>query len=134
MNNNNISSEPRDTLDKKIIDITYDDIRAMLRENERDARECESVTKDSYAGNHYYSGNPGDERLEYYGEVLYRDPKTSGFVMQYPHGVVIRQAERNHYYRGENQLFSKSVPSLMRKLNQFNNVQEKELYKIVADM
>ena len=129
-----ISRRYTEKLDNRIIEITCDDIRSMIKENERDAKECRAVTKDSYAGKNYYSDNPSNLRSEFYKEVLYRDPKTSGFIVQYPHGVVIRQAERNHYYRGENQIFSKSVPSLSRKLNQFNNEEDKELYKLVADM
>lgn len=129
-----ISRRYTDKLDNRIIDITYDDIRSMIQMNERDAKECEAITKDSYAGKNYYTDNPSNLRLEFYKEVLYRDPKTSGFIMQYPHGVVVRQAERSHYYRGENQIFSKSVPSLTRKLNQYNNEEDKELYKLVTDM
>ncbi|KAB2953747.1 FRG domain-containing protein [Heliorestis acidaminivorans] len=129
-----ISRRYTDKLDNRIIDITYEDIKALLHENEKDAKECEAVTRDSYAGKNFYSDNPSNLRFEFYKEVLYRDPKTSGFIMQYPHGVVIRQAERNNYYRGENQIFSKSVPSLIRTLNQYNREIDKELYKLVADM
>ncbi|MDF0727077.1 FRG domain-containing protein [Cytobacillus sp. S13-E01] len=129
-----ISSRYTDKLDNRIIDITYDDIRALFFENERDKKECEAVTKDTYAGNNYYSGIPGNEHLDLYKEFLYRDPKTSGFIMKYPHGIVIRQAERNNYYRGENQIYSKSVPSLTRRLNQYNSEGDKELYKLLADM
>ncbi|MBG9544614.1 hypothetical protein ABE29_18100 [Cytobacillus firmus] len=129
-----ISRRYTDKLDNRIIDITYDDIKALFHENEKDAKECEAITKDSYAGKNFYSDNPSNSRFEFYKEVLYRDPKTSGFIMQYPHGVVIRQAERNNYFRGENQIFSKSVPSLIRKLNQYNSESDKELYKLVADM
>lgn len=129
-----ISRRYTDKLDNRIIDITYDDIRTMVHENERDAKECEAVTKDSYTGKNYYSDNPSNSHFEFNKEVLYRDPKTSGFIIQYPHGVVIRQAERNNYYRGENQIFLKSVPSLIRKLNQFDNEEDKEPYKLVAFM
>lgn len=129
-----ISRRYTDKLDNRIIDITYDDIKNMYYENERDARECEEVTRDTYAGNNYYSDNPNNFRFEFYKECLYRDPKTAGFIMQYPHGLIIRQAERNNYYRGENQIYAKSVPSLTRKLYKFDSKEDKELYKLVADM
>ena len=106
-----ISRRYTDKLDNRIIDITYDDIRALFLENERDKKECEAVTKDTYAGSNYYSGNPRNERFELYKEFLYRDPKTSGFIMQYPHGIVIRQAERNNYEKhGDGSRVSLIIP------------------------
>jgi hypothetical protein len=73
-----ISRRYTDKLDNRIIDITYYDIRAMFHENERDAKECKAVARDTYAGNNYYSDNPSNSHFEFYKEVLYRDPKTSG--------------------------------------------------------
>lgn len=46
-----ISSRYTDKLNNKIIDITYDDIQEMFYKNERDAKECEAVTKDTYTDN-----------------------------------------------------------------------------------
>lgn len=37
-------------------------------------------------------------------------------------------------YRGENQIFPESLPSLHRKLKQYSSKKEKELYRLVADM
>ena len=39
-----------------------------------------------------------------------------------------------NYYRGENQIYQNSIPSLLRKLNQFSSEKDKALYRIVADM
>lgn len=94
--------------------------------------ECKQITTDSYAGNNYY-GTSGNDRLDFFKEVLYRDPKTSGFLMEYPHGIIIKQAERNHYYRGENQKYEKSLSSLLRKLNTLTN-NERLIYEFVAHM
>ena len=94
--------------------------------------ECKQITTDSYAGNNYY-GTSGNDRLDFFKEVLYRDPKTSGFLMEYPHGIIIKQAERNHYYRGENQKYEKSISSLLRKLNNLPN-NEKIIYEFIAHM
>lgn len=121
--------------------ITYDDIRRMYDENLCDAAECESVTQSSYRGESFYSndGRPGtgklqDNRMAFFKEVLYRDTKTSGFVMSYPHGVVIQQGERGSYYRGENQIYDKSGTTLSRKLDQYSFDREKLLYRLIADM
>lgn len=39
-----------------------------------------------------------------------------------------------NYYRGENQIYQNSIPSLLRRLNQFSSEKDKALYRIVADM
>ena len=72
--------------------------------------------------------------MAFFKEVLYRDRKTAGFMMEYPHGIVISQGERNSYYRGENQIFSKSQPSLYRSLERFSSQKDKELYRFIANM
>lgn len=54
--------------------------------------------------------------------------------MKYQHGVVISQGERNSYYRGENQIFSKSQPSLFRSLEKFTTHEDQELYRFIANM
>ncbi|MDE5553385.1 MAG: FRG domain-containing protein, partial [Malacoplasma sp.] len=116
-------------------------IRQMYEENKRDEEEVKRVTASSDRGESYYNDGktPGNEkinnsRLAFYKEVAYRDQKTSGFLMPYPHGVVIKQGERNHYYRGENQIFDKSQPTLLRRLTQFDNDEERMLYRIIAYM
>lgn len=119
-------------LTNEVKDITYDDIKRLYNENLRDERECNQITIDSYAGNHYY-GTSGNDLLDFFKEVLYRDPKTSGFLMEYPHGIIIKQAERNHYYRGENQKYEKSISSLLRKLNNLPN-NKKIIYEFIAHM
>lgn len=122
-------------------EITYDDIQMMHRENLKDKMECKDVTESSNRGESYYADDnkPGEGkidnfRLAFYKEVLYRDAKTSGFMMQYPYGVVISQGERNSYYRGENQIYPKSQSSLYRSLEKISSEKDKQLYRLVADM
>ncbi len=54
--------------------------------------------------------------------------------LYYPHGVVVEQAQRGNYYRGENQIYPESLPTLQRSLKRFSDIKEKELYRLVADM
>ncbi len=121
-------------------EITYDDIRTMYLENMRDAEECREVTESTNRGENYYPGDArGSDKMPdfhsaFFKEVLYRDRKTAGFVMEYPHGLVISQGERNSYYRGENRLYPKSQPSLFRTLANFTSQQDQALYKLIADM
>ncbi len=119
-------------LNNNVRDISYEDIRKIYQENLKDAEECRRITNDTYDGKSYY-GTLGNWRHEFYKEVLLRDIKTSGFIMTYPHGTIIRQAERNHYYRGENQRYNKSIPSLLRRLDGLSN-HDKELYKFISEM
>lgn len=120
-------------LDNEIIDITLKDIEDLYITNIEDKNECDAVTQSTYRNENYYEQNKYDF-FSFSKEVLYRDSKTSGFLMQYPHGTIITQAERNHYYRGESQIFPASIPHLMRKLKDFNSTEEKETYKMIADM
>lgn len=121
--------------------ISSDDLMQMHLQNERDAAECRAVTESSNRGESYYAGDgrPGNEKIAdsraaFFREVLYRDAKTAGYMMEYPHGVVISQGERNSYYRGENQVFAKSQPSLYRSMEKFSSREDKELYRFIANM
>lgn len=60
--------------------------------------------------------------------------KTSGFVMSFPHGTVIRQGEREHYYRGEKKIYTQSSTTLSRALRKIESDKDKLLYRLVADM
>jgi len=138
---NYISERRSQTLSNDPYEITRDDIQMMYRENLKDQMECEKVTESSNRGESYYADDnkPGEgkidnSRLAFYKEVLYGDAKTSGFMMQYPHGVVISQGERNSYYRGENQIYPKSQSSLYRPLEKLSSEKDKQLYRLVADM
>lgn len=119
--------------------ITYDDIRKLYEENKKDENEVKNVTESSNRGETYYNDGitPGNEKIDNFNlaflkEVVYRDSKTSGFLMEYPHGTVIRQGERNHYYRGENQIFPQSQPTLLRRLELYDSEQERTVERLIA--
>lgn len=130
--NNILSNEP--------YELTYSDLKNMIAQNERDKQECKHVTESSYRGESYYAndGHPGNEKIDnfhmaMFKEILYRDAKTDGFMMEYPHGIIINQGQRNSYYRGENQIFQKSQPTLYRMLEKLSD-ENKNVYKFVASM
>lgn len=138
---NYITSRRGDTLSNEPYEISYDDIRKMYFENIKDAEECKRVTESSMRGESYYygDGRPGTEKTKDFNaalfkEILYRDAKTSGFMMEYPHGKVIKQAERNSYYRGENQIYLKSQATLYRSLELFQDEESRQLYRMITDM
>ena len=138
---NYIAKHPNGKRSNKPVMITYDDIKKMYEENLREARECERVTESTRRGESYYAndGRPGNEkindfRMAFFKEVFYRDVKTSGHVMGYPHGTVITQGERESYYRGENKIHLQSGTSLSRPLAKLSSEKDRMLYRLVADM
>ena len=120
-------------LDNTIHTIGKEQLKILFTDNEKEEQECKSVTESTYRGESFLS-TKGNMNYEMSLEYLYRDPRTSGLRMYYPHGVVISQSERKNYYRGENQIFLSSIPSLLRSLNKYKTQKEKELYRLVADM
>lgn len=118
-----ITGKERKKLSNEPYEISVCDIQYIMRQNEQDKLECRHVTESSYRGETYYQndGHPGNEKIPdftmaFFKEFLYRDMKTDGFVLQYPHGTIISQGRRNSYFRGEKQIYTRSVPSLLRQL------------------
>ena len=120
-------------LENRIHDITYDQLMLLYEDNLREAEESRKITQSSYRGESFISAG-GNFSAESEKEYLLRYPKTAGMRTYYPHGIVIEQSERRNFYRGENQIFSSSIPSLLRKLNQYKTQEDKELYRLIADM
>lgn len=120
-------------LDNSVYDITYDQLKMLYEDNEREAEESRKLTESSYRGESFFTPN-GNVNRELELEYLLRDPKTSGMKMYYPHGIVIGQSQRRNYYRGEKQIYPASVSSLHRSLGRYRTLKEKELYRLVADM
>ncbi|MCI6637880.1 MAG: FRG domain-containing protein [Bilifractor sp.] len=115
-------------------DITFDDIKKLYRDNRKEAKECLEMTQSSYRGENFIDQTDKYGRYGFYKDYTERDPRTSGYRIFYPHGTVIQQAMRRNFYRGESQVYEKSEPSLLRKLNRYKTQKEKELYRLVADM
>nr|WP_300129588.1 FRG domain-containing protein [uncultured Butyricicoccus sp.] len=138
---NYISAKDGEKLSNQPYLIDSNTLKSMLAQNERDKAECRSVTESSYRGESYYAndGRPGSDkvanwRAAFFKECLYRDRKTDGFSMLYPHGNIIQQGELNSYYRGENQVHLRSVPILQRRLNDLPSENDRMVYKFVAAM
>lgn len=120
-------------LDNTVHEITCDQLKQLYDDNLQETKESEEITASSYRGESYYTEG-GNLNYEFEKEILQRNPKTAGMKMYYPHGVIIQQAARRNYYRGENQIYPSSIPSLLRTLKKYKSQKEKELYRIVADM
>ncbi len=120
-------------LDNTIHDITEKQVKELWEDNRKEAAESRRMTEASYRGENYYE-KIKDFNAAFLMEITYRDSKTSGMKVYYPHGVVIEQANRRNYFRGENQIYPSSIPKLLRKLNEYNSKKDKELYRLVSDM
>ncbi len=119
----------------RVFELSTEQIAAFQRQNQREARRGERMTASSYRGENYWN-QCSDFSAAMDLEYLYRDPLTAGMQIEYPHGVVLRQPARSSFFRGENQLYEHSVPTLLRRLNQAyrGDAAAQELYRMVADM
>ena len=122
-----------------LYEISKKDILRLLQISEIEANECRRVTESSLRGESYYKGDgrPGDEKLQdsrlaFYKEVLYRDTKTDRFAINHVHGTVIKQAERNHYFRGENAIYPSSKPSFFR--GRPEDPEKRFIYDLTAEL
>ncbi|KUK65827.1 MAG: Uncharacterized protein XD84_0263 [Desulfotomaculum sp. 46_80] len=115
----------------KIQELSESDIYVLLKQNEADRIFAENIIMNRRSGKDPYA--KGDFRLNFYKEVM-SDMYIDGFVMTYPHGTIVRQAKRSFYYRGENQLYSTTSPSLCRFLKNIENEEERAVERFVADM
>lgn len=114
----------------KVID--HSDLMEFLREDMIDQLRGEEMTRSTLSGENFYTTR--NSLLEVCREYLERDPQTDAFLIQYPHGIILEQSKRRFFYRGEKQIYPRSESSLKRKLRQFNNIKDQELYRLVADM
>lgn len=65
---------------------------------------------------------------------MIRMHNTDGVIIDFPYGKrIITFSTTRHFFRGENQIYHKSVPSLNRKIDLMDQ-KEKELYRIVANL
>jgi hypothetical protein len=71
-------------------------------------------------------------RLEFYKDG-FNDMLKDGYIMKYPHGTVIRQADRKYHYRGENTIFPTSKPTFIRKVENLYG-KEKQVEEFVANL
>ncbi len=113
------------------IDITKEQIFALLKGNETDRIKAEEIRKSRDKNYNPYPN--GWNRHDFFKEV-FSDMYIDGFIMTYPHGTVVRQAQRSYFYRGENQLFDSSQASLYRRLNKIKNSEELMIEEFVAYM
>ena len=120
-------------LDNAVHEISYEQLKILYEDNHRETEESQKITASSYRGECFYTQG-GNLNYEFDKEILLRDPKTAGTRIYYPHGIVLEQAARRNFYRGENQIFAESIPLLLRTLRKYSSLKEKELYRFVADM
>ena len=115
-------------------DITLDDIRQMLKENDEDRIFGQNVTtQPDNPVFHPIERGLTDQNV--FQEMM-MDSFYDGYLMRYPDpvGVVIRQPQRKYFYRGENQLYPTTMSSLGRVVHEVKSNQRKEVEKLIADV
>lgn len=121
--------------DEKITALSYEQIRDFHKQNLHEMKKGQYMTASSYNGENYWN-QINNLHVAMDLEYLYRDSLTAGMRIEYPHGIVLQQSARSSFFRGENQIYDDSVPTLLRKLN--NDYKDdsmgQTLYRIVADM
>ena len=120
-------------LDNTIHNVTMNQLMYLYEENKKELKQSRRVTQETYNGRTAFDYIQND-RVAIYEESLNRQPRTDGVLIKYPYGTIIQQSETGHFYRGENKIYTDSTPSLYRKLKQFVSQDEKNLYRLVADM
>lgn len=120
-------------LDNTIHNVTMNQLMYLYEENKKELKQSRRVTQETYNGRTAFDYIQND-RVAIYEELLNRQPRTDGVLIKYPYGTIIQQSETGHFYRGENKIYTDSTPSLYRKLKQFVSQDEKNLYRLVADM
>lgn len=111
--------------------ITGADILSMLKKN------CEdNLTNNQIRNNrdNNYNPYPNGWNMHDFSREINTDMKVDGFLVTYPHGSVIKQADRSFHYRGENQIHGSSQATLYRKLNGIKNKEKKFVEEFVAYM
>ena len=118
--------------DNEFHEITSDDIKRLWDDNERELEEGKQITQTSFQANPLNDWS----RQNFYDEMLVNDPKTNGFIIHHLHGTIIEQSMNRSFFRGENRIFSRSIPSLLRAIKKRNylTMEEIELYRLVSDM
>ena len=123
-----------DGLNKTVHDISFDQIKLLYNDNLREEKEGRDITNSSYRGESFFDSNNSFKTFDPYKEFVYRDAMTDGFQIYYPHGVILEQSRRRSFFRGENQIYPSSVPTLIRSLRNYSSRKEKEIYRMVSDM
>lgn len=109
--------------------ISEKDIEQLMQLAEEDDRWSERVREEVK----FKMKNPSTIDSDFLIDE-YRIMNTRGTVIQFPYGDrIITFDSKRHFYRGENQIFQKSQPSLNRKLQEKDD-KTQELYRAISNL
>lgn len=107
-----------------------EDIYSLLKENEEERINNQLLKRQIEESPTDFVGGKFD-RTKVYRAFLFEDMHKDGFVIEYPHGLVVRQSDRKWHYRGENACYATSRPTFIRKLKG-KSIEEKNVAQFVA--
>lgn len=111
----------------KIHELSAGDMKELLKLADEEDAWCQRVKEEA----EYFDKHPGEGGPVFLNQR--RIMNISGATVRFPYGDIITFNSRRHFFRGENQQFAESVPSLNRKIK-FLKPEDKELYRAVANM
>jgi hypothetical protein len=111
--------------------ISKQDIFSLLKENEEDRIYAEKIKEHRETN---YNPYPNGWNMHDFYKDFFSDMYIDGWISRYPHGTVVRQAQRSYYYRGESQVFSSSQSSLHRTLKKITDKEEALVKELVSFM
>ena len=116
-----------ETLSNEVFDLSERDIESLIQLSKNEEQWSHNLHEGSivYDKTGCYFTNP------LLDDVLLRN--ISGTVISYPFGDYITFNSSRHIYRGENQVYSATLPSLNRKMKGMTK-KEKEIYRAVANL
>ena len=113
----------------QIADISRNDIKHLITNFVSEEQRWSQSVREEVK---YKDINPESGRDYILDE--FRIKNTAGTVVTMPYGDMITFNSSRHFFRGENQIYPSSIPSLNRKLMHFGNEEDKELYRAVSDL
>jgi len=111
-------------------EITIDDIDDLINLNVQDQKFRAATCRE--AAKRVKQPSQGSEFL--LDQVIIWN--AGGTTVDYPyfHGTAVLFPHGQHLFRGENTVYPRTLPSLNRKLELFNDVEQKEIYRSIANM
>ena len=111
------------------VQVKQEDLLLFWEIDKKEKEEIAVQTRQSYAGLNYYGSSISPRTGDLWAEMEYRDMHTEGTVWNFPHGNVIMQGVRGHYFRGESTIYPTSTSSLSRNLQEISP--EQRVYEII---
>ena len=111
------------------VHIKQQELAKLWEIDRKEKAEIIAQTKHSRNGLNFYGSSVLPRNSDLFFEMMYRDLHTEGMVWNFPHGNIIMQGLRGHYYRGEATIYPTSTSSLVRRLSKL--IAKERRYEVI---